>query len=58
MAKALEGNTRQGLNKISKQVKGLKHSVAKILELLRPPKEKTKKWIVDYDLESTTNSGD
>jgi len=58
MAKALKGNTRQGLNKISKQVKELKHSVAKILELLRPPKEKTKKWIVDYDLESTTTSGD
>ena len=58
MAKALEGNTRQGLNKISKQVKELKHSVAKILELLRPPKEKTKKWIVDYYLESTTTSGD
>ena len=58
MAKALEGNTRQGLNKISKQVKELKHSVAKILELLRPPKKKTKKWIVDYDLESTTTSGD
>ena len=58
MAKALEGNTRQGLNKISKKVKELKHSVATILELLRQPKEKTKKWIVDYDLESTTTSGD
>jgi len=57
MSKVTEGNTRQSLNKISKQVKELKHSVAKILELLRPPKKKTEKWIVDYDLESTTTSG-
>ena len=58
MSKVTEGNTRQSLNKISKQVKELRHSVAKILELLRPPKKKTKKWIVDYDLETTTTSGD
>jgi hypothetical protein len=58
MSKVTEGNTRQSLNKISKQVKELKHSVAKILELLRPPKKKTEKWMVDYDLESTTTSGD
>ena len=58
MSKVTEGNTRQSLNKISKQVKELKHSVAKILELLRPPKKKTEKWMVDYDLESTTTSGE
>ena len=58
MSKVTEGNTRQSLNKISKQVKELRHSVAKILELLRPPKKKTKKWIVDYDLETNTTSGD
>ena len=58
MAKVTQGSTRQGLNKIANEVKELKHSVAKILELLRPPKKKTEKWIVDYDLESTTTSGD
>ena len=58
MSKVTEGNTRQSLNKISKQVKELKHSVAKILELLRPSKKKTEKWMVDYDLESTTTSGE
>jgi len=46
-----------GLDKISEEVKKLRHSVAKILELMRPPKKKTEKWIVDYDLENTNVSG-
>ena len=58
MSKIAQGSVGIGLDKISKEVKELKHSVAKILELLKPPKEKTKKWIVDYDLETTTTSGD
>ena len=45
-----------GLDKIVKEVKELRHSVAKILELMRPPKKKTEKWIVDYDLENTSYS--
>ena len=58
MSKIAQDSVGNGLDKIANEVKELKHSIAKILELLRPPKEKTKKWIVDYDLESTNTSGD
>ena len=54
MSNIAQGSVGNGLDKIANEVKELRHSVAKILELLRPPKKKTEKWIVDYDLESTT----
>ena len=46
------------IKNLANEVKELRHSVAKILELIRPPKKKTEKWIVDYDFEATTTSGD
>ena len=38
MSKIAQGSVGNGLDKIAKEVKELKDSVAKILELLRPPK--------------------
>ena len=61
MAKIVEQKVVHGLDKIANEVKELRHSVAKILELIRPSKNKTtKEWIVDldYDFEATTTSGD
>jgi len=54
MSNIAQGSVGNGLDKIANEVKELRHSVAKILELLRPPKKKTEKWIVDYNLENTT----
>tara|TARA_E500000318_G_scaffold107808_1_gene117610 strand:- start:824 stop:1024 length:201 start_codon:yes stop_codon:yes gene_type:complete len=54
MSNIAQGSVGNELDKIANEVKELRHSVAKILELLRPPKKKTEKWIVDYNLESTT----
>tara|TARA_B100001094_G_scaffold103521_1_gene99784 strand:- start:697 stop:873 length:177 start_codon:yes stop_codon:yes gene_type:complete len=58
MSKIAQGSVGNELDKIANEVKELRHSVAKILELLRPSKKKTEKWMVDYDLESTTTSGE
>lgn len=49
MSKMAQGSTGYGLDKIAKEVKELKHSVAKILELLGPPKSN----IVKYNVETT-----
>ena len=49
MSKMAQGSTGYGLDKIDKEVKELKHSVAKILELLGPPKSN----IVKYNVETT-----
>ena len=58
MAKIVEQKVVHGLDKIANEVKELRHSMAKILELIRPPKKKTEKRIVDYAFEATTTSGD
>ena len=49
MSKIAQGNIGYGLDKIAKEVRELKHSVAKILELLGPPKSN----VVKYNTETT-----
>ncbi len=49
MSKIAQGNVGYGLDKIAKEVRELKHSVAKILELLGPPKSN----VVKYNTETT-----
>ena len=43
MAKIVEQKVVHGLDKIANEVKELRHSVAKILELIGPSKNKTTK---------------